>query len=161
MTRQLKVSLPGLFLIAALLACNLPLEQFPPPSDMQTAAALTLQAILTPSFTAEAFSPIASPPPATRTPSPRVTGTPATATISPTTAVSQTPTYSLPILTVREPTNCRTGPGEAYEVVFTYLAGKQLEIAGRYDPGNFWLVKSSQSPTGTCWTLRLKATCTS
>jgi hypothetical protein len=29
--------------------------------------------------------------------------------------------------------------------------GKQLEIVGRYDPGNFWLVKSSESPTGTCW----------
>jgi len=31
------------------------------------------------------------------------------------------------------------------------LAGKQLEIVGRYDPGNFWLVKSNESPAGTCW----------
>jgi len=62
-----------------------------------------------------------------------------------------TPTYSVPILTVRESTNCRTGPGEAYEVIFTYLTGKELEIVGRYDPGDFWLVKSNESPTGTCW----------
>jgi len=55
------------------------------------------------------------------------------------------------MLTVIESTNCRTGPGEEYEVVVTYLAGKELEIVGRYDPGNFWLVKSSESPTGTCW----------
>ncbi len=55
------------------------------------------------------------------------------------------------MLTVRESTNCRAGPGEAYEVVFTYLKGKKLEIVGRYDPGNFWLVKSNESPTGTCW----------
>jgi uncharacterized protein YraI len=55
------------------------------------------------------------------------------------------------MLTVRENTNCRTGPGEAYQVVFTYMSGKKLEIVGRYDPGNFWLVKSAESPTGTCW----------
>jgi len=55
------------------------------------------------------------------------------------------------MLTVRESTNCRTGPGEEYDVVVTYLTGKELEIAGRYDPGNFWLVKSNESPTGTCW----------
>jgi hypothetical protein len=55
------------------------------------------------------------------------------------------------MLTVQESTNCRTGPGEGYEIVFTYLTGKQLEIAGRYDPGNFWLVKSNESPNGTCW----------
>jgi len=52
---------------------------------------------------------------------------------------------------VIEPTNCRTGPGEDYEIIFTYLAGKTLEIVGRYDPGNFWLVKSAESPTGICW----------
>jgi uncharacterized protein YraI len=55
------------------------------------------------------------------------------------------------MLTVKESTNCRTGPGEQYSVVVTYLTGKKLEIAGRYDPGNFWLVKSNESPTGTCW----------
>jgi hypothetical protein len=55
------------------------------------------------------------------------------------------------MLTVQEPTNCRTGPGEEYEVVLTYLAGKELEIVGRYDTGNFWLVKSPESPGGTCW----------
>lgn len=54
-------------------------------------------------------------------------------------------------LTVKEATNCRTGPGEAYEIVFTYLSGTKLEIAGRYNPGNFWLVKSAESPTGICW----------
>jgi hypothetical protein len=141
-------SLAGIVLILAIMACNVPLEQFPPPSEMQTAAALTLQAILTPSFTPEASTPIASPLPVTRTSSPRVTETLATLG-SPTTTI--TPTFSVPMLTVRESTNCRTGPGEAYEVVFTYLAEAELEIVGRYDPGNFWLVKSSQSPNGTCW----------
>lgn len=62
-----------------------------------------------------------------------------------------TPTYSVPMLTVRQQTNCRTGPGLDYDIVFTYLAGKKLEIAGRYDPDNYWLVKSAESPGGECW----------
>jgi uncharacterized protein YraI len=67
------------------------------------------------------------------------------------TGAPDNPINSTPKLTVREATNCRTGPGEAYEIVFTYLAGTTLEIAGRYEPGNFWLVKSAESSTGACW----------
>ncbi len=89
MNSKLKIRMATFVLLAAVLACNTPFEQVLPPDDVQTAAALTLQAILTPSFT--------------------------------------------------------------YDVIFTYLAGKKLEIVGRYDPGNFWLVKSPESPTGTCW----------
>jgi hypothetical protein len=55
------------------------------------------------------------------------------------------------MLTVIESTNCREGPGQEYPVVFTHLANVELEIVGRYEPTNFWLVKSPQSPTGTCW----------
>ena len=127
-------------LVAAILACNTPVEQVPPPDEIQTAAALTLQVIFTSSLT--------STPQVTNTIAPQVTQTLLTAG-SPT--VSITPTYSVPMLTVQDTTNCRTGPGEAYEVVFTYLSGKKLEIVGRYDPGNFWLVKSNESPNGTCW----------
>jgi len=126
------------FLLLSLLACNVPVEQVAPPGEVQTAAALTVQALLvTPSVGATST--------ATAVP-----GT-SSATSQSTEKVTMTPTYSVPVLTVRESTNCRTGPGEAYEIVFTYVAGKKLEIAGRYVPGNFWLVKSSESPTGTCW----------
>jgi hypothetical protein len=143
MTRNFRSVLAGAGLILAMLACNMPFEQFAPPNDVQTAAALTLQAILTPSLTSTASTPVI-----TATASPRPTQT-ITSVVSPTTSI--TPTYSVPMLTVLEPTNCRTGPGEEYEVVFTYLEGKELEIAGRYDPGNFWLVKSNETPNGTCW----------
>lgn len=143
MTRNFKSILAGLSLILSILACNWPLEQFAPPNEVQTAAALTLQAILTPSLTSTAATPTIA-----ITSSPRVTLT-SSAAGSPTTTI--TATYSVPMLTVKESTNCRTGPGEEYELVFTYLTGKQLEIVGRYDPGNFWLVKSNESPNGTCW----------
>jgi hypothetical protein len=62
-----------------------------------------------------------------------------------------TPTYSVPILRVLEQTNCRTGPGQDYEVVYTYLSWKELEIVGAYPQENYWLVKSPESPTGECW----------
>jgi len=146
MNHRLQVTLSSLVLIAATLACNWPLEQVAPPNEVQTAAALTLQAFLTPSLTSPAITPTI----VTSTSSPRVTLTSATAGTV-TSIISQTPTYSVPILTVEESTNCRSGPGEEYEVIFTYLEGKKLEIVGRYDPGNFWLVKSNESPTGTCW----------
>lgn len=123
----------------SILACNIPVEQVVPPGEVQTAAALTVQAVImmTPSFSATG-----SLTPTRETPSP---------SSSPEQTITVTPTYSAPMLTVKESTNCRTGPGEAYEIVFTYLSGKKLEIAGRYDPGNFWLVKSNESPSGTCW----------
>ena len=143
MNRRLKLSLPIFVLVAAILACNTPVEQVPPPDEIQTGAALTLQVIFTPSIVATESTPLA-----TNTGSALITQTLSTAG-SPT--VTITPTYSVPMLTVQESTNCRTGPGENYDVVVTYLSGKKLEIAGRYDPGNFWLVKSNESPTGTCW----------
>ena len=143
MTYKLKPILAGVSLILAILACNGPFEQVAPPDEIQTAAALTIQAIITPAL------PSATPPTLrTNTPSVLVTGTAPTAGATTTTV---TATYSVPMLTVSESTNCRTGPGEEYEVVFTYINGKQLEIVGRYDPGNFWLVKSNESPSGTCW----------
>lgn len=143
MTHKIRPKLAAAGLILAILACNMPFEQVPPPDEIQTAAALTVQAaLITPDIadaTATRFATSSSTP---RTPSP---------TNSPNQTLTATPTYSVPILTVRESTNCRTGPGEAYEIVVTYLTGKELEIVGRYDPDNFWLVKSSESPVGTCW----------
>ena len=133
----------GIVILLAMFACNMPFEQLPPPDEIQTAAALTLQAILTPSATSSVSTPAIA-----TTSSPRATET--TSSSSSATA-TVTPTYSVPMLTVQESTNCRTGPGEEYEVVSTYLTGRELEIVGRYDPGNFWLVKSNETPAGTCW----------
>ena len=136
-----KHGLAGIVLIAAILACNLPQpEQVPLPSDAQTAAALTVQAVL--ATPAEATA-TATEPQSIIAITPSATATAVTATI--------TPTYSVPMLTVKEQTNCRKGPGQEYEIVFTYLPGKKLTILGRYEPGNFWLVKSDESPAGQCW----------
>ena len=140
MTHNHRSMIAAVSLIFAILACNSPLANPTPEEsapEIQTAAAQTLQVILTPSISASTQqSPVANTPLATAT----KVG-----------AFTQTPTYSVPMLTVREQTNCRAGPGQDYEILFTYLAGKELEIVGRYDPDNYWLVKAVESPTGTCW----------
>lgn len=133
-------SLAGISLILALLACNVPGVAQPTIVGDQTVTATAA----TPQEPTRNGSTV--PPTATFSRTPSITASP---NGSPSATI--TPTYSLPMLIVQEPTNCRTGPGEEYEVVFTYLAGKELEIVGRYDPGDFWLVKSSESVGGTCW----------
>ena len=140
MTQHNNSTLAGAVLILAILACNAPIANAPQESapEIQTAAAQTLQVIFTKSVTATVQQSI-------------IAATTLSATVSPTAAGTITPTYSVPMLTVREQTNCRTGPGQDYEVVFTYLSGKKLEIVGRYDPENYWLVKSAESPSGVCW----------
>ena len=127
------INLTLTFLLLA--ACNLPVEQVPPPSDVQTAAALTVEALLA-TATLPAEQPVQAEVTSTFTPAP-------TGTI--------TPTFSTPMLTVLEQTNCREGPGQEYDVVFTYLPKKKLQILGRYDPNNYWLVKSEESKSGQCW----------
>lgn len=130
-----------LVLTASLFACNLPGsgEQVLPPDEVQTAAALTVEALLV---------------------SPTVTATDEGQSILPDTPASTptigltatiTPTYAVPMLKVLEQTNCRTGPGTDYEIVYTYLSWKELEIVGAYPQENFWLVRSPESPTGECW----------
>jgi hypothetical protein len=135
-----RTALASLILIASILACNLPGsgEQVPPPEDVQTAAALTVEALLfLPSVTATEQQ-VQAKPTNTSSPASGPTGT-------------ITPTYSVPMLRVLEQTNCRKGPGQDYEVVYTYLSWKELEIVGAYPQEDYWLVKSPESPTGECW----------
>jgi hypothetical protein len=133
-----------LVLIAAMLACNAPATNQPISvnDEAATVIAMTLQA-LTQSSGDVTFT-------ATSAVTPVITAATTTIATKGVTATI-TPTYSTPMLTVLEQTNCREGPGQDYQVIFTYLAKKQLEIAGRYDPTNYWLVKSPDSRTGTCW----------
>ena len=143
MTHNRRSLLAGGILVLAILGCNGPFTNPQAPSDteIQTAAAETLQAIFTPA-TIGATEPL---------PTAANAETVSAATATQAGAVTRTPTYSVPMLTVREQTNCRSGPGQDYEILFTYLPGKELEILGRYEPDNYWLVKADDSPTGNCW----------
>lgn len=142
MKSNTRLKIATVVLLLVMLACNALATAEPNLVNQQAATviAMTLEELtqgavdVTPTATAGV----------TRTASPGTTATSgSTATI--------TPTYSTPKLTVLQQTNCREGPGQDYQVLFTYLANKQLEIIGRYEPTNFWLVKAPESITGTCW----------
>lgn len=131
--------LASISLVFAILACNLPGAV--PSLTVDEQAATAIAATLNAQAQNGGDVPITATP--SRTARPSATATVATRTI--------TPTFSTPQLTVLESTNCREGPGQDYQVVFTYLPNKTLTILGRYDPTNYWLVKSDESQTGQCW----------
>ena len=144
----------SLTLLLGLSACNVPTE--PSTSiapELQTAAAQTVQAVLTPlnsptavpSATQGGQQPAASPTGATLT---------AAATITSTSTI--TPTYSVPMITFNESTNCRTGPGQNYEVIFTFLPGGKAEIVGSYPQDGYWIVQLPDGG-GTCWAWAARA----
>ena len=73
-----------------------------------------------------------------------------TSTVTPTITPTITPTYSVPMLTVSEPTNCRTGPGQSFDILFTLLAGASVEVVGRYPVNNYWVVQV-EGMDQPCW----------
>jgi len=132
-----KFALAGsIALLLVLSACNFP-GTSPEPSlndQAATIVALTLNAVQKTSTPSKTPQPVNSPTLSiTRTPTPTIT-----------------PTYSVPMLTVNEPTNCRTGPGQSYDILFTLLAGASVEIMGRYPTNNYWTVKV-QGMDEPCW----------
>lgn len=116
-----------LSLVAGLLisSCNLPAAGAPDP-QIATAAALTVQAAL------NATTPLASP----------------SANLQPvaTMAIS-TPTFSQPMASVGDVTNCRKGPGKDYERVTQILPADSVKIIGFFPP-NYWIVSTKD---GDCW----------
>jgi len=109
-------------------SCNLPVTEATDPA-IATAAALTVQAAIN---TSENRTPLASP----------------IATASNNTGGTEvTPTFSQPMASVDEVTNCRTGPGTNYERVAQILPKEQVEIIGFFPP-NYWIVSTK---LGECW----------
>ncbi len=146
----------SLLLLASLVACNMPTSQTPSAPEMGTAAALTVQAVLTPLNSPTAGSAAATPAidstatlpsaPGTQSATPSTTRTATPITLTPTI----TPTYSVPMITINESTNCRTGPGQNYEIIFTFMPGASTQIVAQYPENNYWVVKLPGS-NKTCW----------
>jgi len=122
-----------LLLCLLLTACNLPETDSNDDLSSQagTLVAMTLAAQSTPT---RENTPLPSPTLAgTGTPTPTIT-----------------PTYSVPMLRINESTNCRTGPGQSYDILFTFNPGATVEIVGRYPTNNYWTVKV-QGMDEPCW----------
>jgi uncharacterized protein YraI len=122
----MKKSLLAILVLAGMiLSCSLP-GSTPSQSDVMTAAALTVQAVI-----------------ATK-PMPSQTSVSSSVTNAP----LATPTESAPpLITVSEVTNCRSGPSQDYERVTQIQPGQQVGIVG-YFPPSYWVVNSS---AGNCW----------
>ncbi len=85
----------------------------------------------------------------TFTPTVFVTLDPNTATVTDT--ALPTSTVELITMTVSRPTNCRVGPGKAYEIAGTLLAGEKAIVLGR-DPSNqYWYIANPDPGVEFCW----------
>ncbi|MFZ5818803.1 MAG: hypothetical protein ACOYYJ_02790 [Chloroflexota bacterium] len=136
---QRSLFLPPILLSLLLLAaCNFPTQPtLSLEEEAATIVAGTLQAqvlLATPTMRSEASAPpaVTRSPTSTRTPTPTIT-----------------PTYSKPLLQVNESTNCRSGPGQSFDILVTFNPGATLEIVGRYPQDNYWIVKNPEG--GACW----------
>lgn len=88
----------------------------------------------------------------TATPLPTFTLTPSpspTITLTPTPIFTATP--SVPVISVSVPTNCRVGPGKAYDRVGALLVGEFTQVYGRNLTGNYWYVANPDVAGGSCW----------
>lgn len=124
-------------ILVYLQACNLPggAPEGTPTVDPLEAAALTV--------TAAALQVDAT---ATLTATPEFTATPA---FTPTLAFTSTPSFAY--VNLSENTNCRTGPGQAYPLVDTFLIGQTIEVLGKNSTNEYWYVRSPNNQNVFCW----------
>jgi uncharacterized protein YgiM (DUF1202 family) len=124
-----------LILVAALLlaACG----GQDPQAAIQTGIAQTLEISLL--QTAAAGGGAQQPTVAEETPTASQTATPA-----------GTDTPSVPLVSVSENTNCRTGPSVHYGFVVLINTGQNLEVLATYPNGDYVIVRSP-SGSGDCW----------
>jgi hypothetical protein len=76
-------------------------------------------------------------------------------TLSPTPANTATPAFTatptFAYITLSEATNCRFGPGVAFDLVDTFLVGQTIEVIGKHPFENYWYVRSPNNPSVYCW----------
>ena len=77
------------------------------------------------------------------------------AMVTETPSVTPSPTFTftpeVPRVTVSVETNCRTGPGTAYDVQGVLPVGQSAEIIGRNASGDTWIIRLPSNPSITCW----------
>ena len=129
-------------LFLSTLACNLQLAR---DSAGDIEAGPTIQETHPAEDSPDAATPQPTTPPPTEPP-PEDTPTP---TNTPT--VTPTDTPSIPIVTVTENTNCRSGPGTVYDLVYIFMIGDEAEIIGRSSEANYVIIKVPDSSGRSCW----------
>jgi len=81
---------------------------------------------------------------------PTMTPPPPPSAIPFTPTAASSPTPAVPMISVSEDTNCRTGPGKVYDYVGALMVGEKAEVVGKNTPSNYWIIKNPDR-SGTCW----------
>jgi len=150
------------FLAIMALACNLSTATAPQPAGptnipaeaIYTSAAQTLAAQLTEN------APLQIPPtatvmeqPAGEEINPTATFTPIqftpTATATATPPFTATPT--LPSVTAKQNTNCRSGPGPIYDLIGALQSGQTSYAHGRNSTSSWWYIENPRKSGSYCW----------
>jgi hypothetical protein len=71
-----------------------------------------------------------------------------TPSLTPTLTFTLTP--NAPMVSVSVQTNCRSGPGSAYDIVGVFNVGQTSEVVGRSAATDYWIVKLPSNPALTC-----------
>lgn len=122
----------------------------PPPAPPGLALTLTVQAIQLQSYTQTAQAQQAQPIiiVVTATPDPAL----ATATTDPAANIAPAATTSSAVtVTVSQNTNCRAGPGQAFNDVGSLGPGQIAEVIGKDTFDNYWIIKLPDGSGKTCW----------
>jgi hypothetical protein len=72
-----------------------------------------------------------------------------TPSLTPTATFTVTPT--VPMVSVSVQTNCRSGPGTAYDKIGIVNVGQTAEVVGRSMYNDYWIIKLPSNPAITCW----------
>ena len=66
--------------------------------------------------------------------------------------IEETPPVTMEVtLNVSVPTNCRVGPGKAYDIACVLHTGKTVNVLARHETEDFWLIDHPDGCDTTCW----------
>ncbi len=62
-----------------------------------------------------------------------------------------TPTPAVPMVSVTVETNCRSGPGTAYQALGILFVGDTAQVVGRNAESTYWIIKLPSNQAISCW----------
>ncbi len=146
-----KIAFSALLLVVTILACNIGVAAPESGSGPTTDPQLEIGQAVTRTF--EAQTQIA-----------RAVQQTMAAMVTDTPAVTPSPTFTftpqVPRVSVSVETNCRSGPGTAYDILGVLPVGQSAEVIGRSANSDNWIIRLPSNPAIVCWLWGYYATVT-
>lgn len=147
MNQRRKKILIFALLSLALQACNLQLVESQETSDLEatiTAQALLIQQGAPNNLPVEQVVVLITATPDAAIPV-------ATETVVPAPIVAISPAAGVVTITVSTATNCRTGPGQNFSIVYGMPVSQVAEVVGKNTKSGYWIIKIPGKNGQTCW----------